>query len=110
MIIELPPLSVNKIWQGRRYKTKEYDDWIESGLWLLKGQKKQKPPYKIEIEFYMSVREDIDNPIKGLLDLLKKAEIIEDDRFIDELYIKKIKSKNKKIKFNFKPNTLSRGK
>jgi len=101
MELKIAPLSVNKIFQGRRFKTKEYNAWIEEGLWLLKGQTLRQPPYKISIEFYMSKASDIDNPVKGTLDLLKKAGIISDDRYIEYLEIKKIVSKDKKIIINF---------
>lgn len=99
--IDIDPLSVNSAFQGRRFKTPKYNDWITEGLWILKGMEKQKKPYKIRIQFYMSKLMDIDNPIKALLDLLVKAEIIEDDRYIEELYVKKIVSKEKKIVLKF---------
>ena len=103
-ILPLAPLSVNQAFQGRRFKTQKYNDWLENGLWLLKklgGSTHHHKPYNIEITLLMSRLMDIDNPIKMILDLLKKAGIIEDDRYVDTLFIKKIVSKNKMIKIKF---------
>jgi len=99
--IDLEPLSINGCWQGRRFKTERYKQWIKLGLWMVKGIEKQEKPYNIEIDFYMSKLMDIDNPVKGFLDLLKKANIIEDDRYIETLHIRKIVSKDKRIVVRF---------
>lgn len=99
--LKIPPLSINQAWQGRRFKTNQYKDWIERGLYLLRGVEKQTKPYKMEIEFYIAPQMDIDNPIKMFLDLLQKAGVIENDRWIVELHIKKIVSKEKKIRIKF---------
>ena len=100
-ILELAPLSVNKCFQGRRFMTKEYKQWTETGLWLLKGHKKHKGLVGIEIiaEMKNYKMADIDNILKPFLDLLVKAEVIEDDRKIEELSVRKEKSTNNKIRF-----------
>ena len=102
-ILPLAPLSVNQAFQGRRFKTQKYNDWLDNGLWLLKkaGGGTYRKPYNIEITLFMARLMDIDNPIKMILDLLKKAGVIEDDRYVDTLFIKKIVSKNKMIKIKF---------
>ena len=35
VIIDIKPLSVNKMWQGRRYKTYEYQKYEKEFLYLL---------------------------------------------------------------------------
>ena len=99
--LNLEALSVNRAWQGRRFKTREYNKWIQDGLWLLKSLEAQKKPYKLEIDLYVNALMDIDNPLKPLLDLLKKGGIIEDDRYIESLNVRKFISSDHKIVIRF---------
>jgi len=41
MKIEIPikPLTVNKAWQGRRFKTPAYKQYEKNCRWFLKGEK-----------------------------------------------------------------------
>ena len=100
-IIELKPLSVNKAWQGRRFKTKDYKQY-EKDFNLLVGsleKEKIKGDIAVTIEWHLKndKRTDIDNPTKPLLDLLSKAGAWEDDRKIRELHLYKYESKEDKI-------------
>ena len=100
--LQIKPLSINKAFQGRRYKTKEYDLWLEEGLRLLKAQKieKTRGDVALDIKFFMkSDRSDIDNPLKTFLDLIVKASLIDDDRVIQAIHLVKIKSKDERIEF-----------
>lgn len=99
--LNLEPLSINQAFQGRRFKTPKYNKWIKSGLWLLKPLKRQEKPYRIDVELYVGSLFDIDNALKPLFDLLKKGNIIEDDRYIEVLTIRKIISKEHKFIINF---------
>ena len=99
--ININPLSINTAWAGRRFKTPKYKKWAEDMLWLLKQLKPQEKPYKIEIDLYIAMLMDIDNPIKPILDALTKSGVIEDDRYIEKLIIRKIVSKEKKIVIRF---------
>ena len=49
--IDIKPLSVNKCWQGRRYKTSEYKAYEEELLWILRDMEhpkiKDKQPLEI---------------------------------------------------------------
>ena len=100
--LNITPLSVNCAWKGRRFATKEYKDWTEQCLWYLKKFKyRPDKPYKINIEFYQSKSQDIDSCIKMILDVLVKSGIIEDDRYVDELNVKKIGGKDRRIKIKF---------
>lgn len=99
-IINVPPLSVNKVWQGRRFKTKLYKDWEKDALKSMPKREMIMGDILVRLFFYMRYpkKADIDNPIKMALDLLTKRGWIEDDRKIFVLNVYKIKSKEEKIK------------
>lgn len=88
------PLSVNKAWQGRRYKTDEYI-WYEREIGKLV---QLNPPTEqldglLEIHFTFHLKHhkttDYDNLLKPLQDILCKCKVIDDDRFIYEARISK---------------------
>src|SRR3990167_1961409 len=87
------PLSVNKVWQGRRFKTREYLDYEKEILYLLPHQKTMSGDVKVSIDFYLKSvkRSDVDNFVKPLLDILVKKKYIEDDRKVMELHLTKHK-------------------
>jgi len=96
MIIDfsLEPFSVNRQYQGRRFMTKEYKDWKSLFAILCNGCSKSKiRATKVKIDWWHpnSNRRDIDGVCKSILDGLVQNEIIEDDRYIDELTIRKFK-------------------
>lgn len=76
-MVEIPikPLTVNKAWQGRRFKTKEYKQYEADVLRLL--PKSVEIP-EGEIELYLEWgfsnygQSDWDNPIKPFQDCLQK--------------------------------------
>lgn len=90
MKIDIKPLSVNKAWQGRRYKTKAYKAFEKEMLLLLPKLKNPiTTPIKISLVFGFSNKlSDIDNPIKMVLDIMQKKYKF-NDRDIYELNIKK---------------------
>lgn len=92
--LETKPLSVNKCWQGRRFKTKDYIDYEQEILLLLPKNVKIKGEFEIDITFYFKnySRTDIDNCVKPFLDILTKSGIIEDDRKCTRLQVFKEKS------------------
>lgn len=105
--IELPPLSVNKCWQGRRYKTKEYLNYQEDLLLVLPKKKLPEPPYRIYFEFGFSNKaSDWDNPVKPLQDIMQKKYGF-DDKDIYEANVKKIIVKKGYEYFKVKLETLS---
>lgn len=90
MKIEIKPLSVNQVWQGRRFKTKKYKNYEKELLYLL-------PPVEIDFKSLLSIEltfgfsnrsSDIDNPLKPLLDVLQKKYGF-DDKQVYELNVKK---------------------
>ena len=95
--IKLKPISINKAWQGRRFKTKEYTKWRKDfGLLVKFNQQKKIEPncegnYDICISVFLKNHKmfDIDNCIKPILDGLVENRIISDDRKIRSLSIVK---------------------
>ena len=87
--IDIKPLSVNEAWQGKRFKTKEYERYEKSILILLPKINIPSKPYCLTIEFRFSSRKsDIDNPLKPLIDILQKKYAI-DDKDINKLIVEK---------------------
>lgn len=72
--LDIKPLSVNRVWQGRRFKTKEYKDYEQLALTLLpKELNFPKRPYHFIIEFgFSSKAADADNCVKPILDIMQK--------------------------------------
>ncbi len=95
MKVNIKPLSINGAWKGRKFKTKEYDNYIEELLYLL-PKKININPEELHIIFHLKAstyhKADLDNFIKPVLDILVKKEIIEDDRFINKLILEKKES------------------
>ena len=102
--IKIKPLSVNRCWRGRRFKTDEYK-WYEIEVLSLLGRiDLPPPPYTVNYEFGVSNRAmDIDNPIKPFTDILQKRYGF-NDRDIYEMNVKKVKVKKgaEYIKFEIK--------
>jgi len=99
--VNIKPLSVNQVWQGKRFKTKAYTHYERDVLFMLPKMKLPDPPYKIYFEFGMSnVLSDWDNPIKPVQDILQKKYLF-DDRHIMEAHVKKVKVDKGKEYFSF---------
>jgi Holliday junction resolvase RusA-like endonuclease len=87
--IEITPLSVNKVWQGKRFKTPVYSKYETIVLLMLPKISIPEPPFKVNIQFgFSSTLSDIDNPLKPILDILQKKYNI-NDKDIFELNVKK---------------------
>lgn len=87
--IKLKPLSVNCAFKGKKFKTKEYDTYIRSMLFLLPKIEIGPAPYELSVVFgYSSRASDIDNGLKTFLDCLVKKYSF-DDRDIYRLNVKK---------------------
>lgn len=87
-----PPPSVNKLFanvSGKgRVKTKDYAQWIRATGWEVKAQGKPPVLGKVIVDITirrMSVRADIDNRIKAILDLLVSVHMIDDDQHVEEV-------------------------
>lgn len=95
ILIDTKPLSVNQAWRsGPRYRSKEYLQYEKDVLKLLPKMGKVKGEFEIDITFYTKnyKRCDADNIVKPLLDILKKAGMIEDDSKCVRLQVFKEKS------------------
>jgi Holliday junction resolvase RusA-like endonuclease len=99
MKIEIKPISINTCWQGRRFMTPAYKQWITDMLFLLPKWKTITGNTRIIITLNLksTVRGDIDNFLKPIIDCLVKKGLIEDDRYIQRLNVVKRKSKVENI-------------
>jgi len=99
--LPIKPLSNNRLWQGKRFKTREYNKYIELVLMLLpKGVDKIIGEYSIDIRVYIKsawLKSDVSNFIKGLEDCIVKAGLVDDDRFCTDLRIRKYKSDEDRV-------------
>lgn len=102
--LKVKPLSVNKAWKGRRFKTPEYISY-EWEVAVLLPKIKISGDVDILIEYHMNFAKlsDIDNPSKPLLDILVKQGLIDDDRKIWHLDQYKFQSDENFIYIEIKP-------
>ena len=91
MIINIKALSVNKCWQGRRFKTPTYKAYESMLLMLLPNSFKAPPGHiKLSVVFGLSSRaNDIDNGLKPFIDILQKKYGF-NDRDIYKLEVEKV--------------------
>jgi len=101
--LNIKPLSVNKAFQGRRFKTNDYKKFERVMLMMLPTINKDLTgDLKVCINYgFSSKLSDIDNPCKLVLDCLVKKYNF-DDRQIYELNQKKeiVKKGEEYINFN----------
>ena len=96
--LKIKPLSVNKVWQGRRFKTQDYKNYEEEVYYNL-PKKHVSGFVHITFSFYIKSfkRSDVDNFIKPLLDVIVKKGLIQDDRFVKKVTAEKYQSEEEKI-------------
>jgi len=71
--IKLKPLSVNKAWKGKRYKSNDYKNFERSLLYLLPPLNAPSGKLQLNLEMGFSNRgSDLDNPVKMIQDILSK--------------------------------------
>jgi len=105
MKINIKHLSVNRAWMWRRFKTKEYKNYEQELMWLLKPIELPMWKIKLVVTFWMSNKlSDIDNGLKPLIDILQKHYKF-NDRDIYELHVKKeiVKKGEEFIDFDILP-------
>ncbi|MEK6878042.1 MAG: RusA family crossover junction endodeoxyribonuclease [Nanoarchaeota archaeon] len=107
IVIPIKPISTNKLFQGRRFKTKDYDAFINAALYFAPKLQMTKGLVSLKIDFYVQneKRSDLDNFLKGSLDLIVKAGYIEDDRFIYKIIARKFAADKtqERIELKIKP-------
>lgn len=101
MEILVKPLSVNKVWQGRRFKTFEYKKYEKDVSCFLKG-KKIEGDIELHFKFYIKndKMSDLDNFIKPILDIIVKNGLIQDDRFVKKIIAEKFHNDEEKIEID----------
>tara|TARA_R110000851_G_scaffold203395_1_gene355229 strand:- start:48 stop:386 length:339 start_codon:yes stop_codon:yes gene_type:complete len=102
--INIKPLSVNKAWRGRRFKTKDYTQFEKDLLLLLpKDVKVPEGELSLWITYgFSSKGSDIDNPTKMVIDILSKKYGFNDNRIYHlDLTKEIVKKGNEFIKFDF---------
>lgn len=94
------PISANQMYapvaRGKMVKSKKYNLWINKNLPLLKDQMDVITQFPINLEImvmanhFWRMKNDSDNLVKPLIDLLVKAEIIPDDtsRYIENISVR----------------------
>lgn len=108
--IKVKPLSINKAFVGRRFKTLDCKKYELEVLYQLPKIEVPQGKLKLEIVAGLSSRNaDIDNVAKIFIDCLQKKYGF-NDRDIYELNLKKeiVKKGEEFIKFNFKTNEKQR--
>lgn len=103
--IKIKPISVNRCWQGRRFKTKEYE-YYEQELLLKLPKININKKQKISLSFnfgFSNTNQDIDSSLKPTIDIMQKKYGF-NDRNIFQLYVEKFITKkgNEFIEFIFK--------
>lgn len=101
--ILIKPLSVNKAWQGKRFKTRDYKAYEQELLLILPRIGIPKGNLEVYYEVgYSNKLSDIDNFVKPFQDILQKKYNFDDNRIYKLVIEKKIVKKGKEyIKFQF---------
>ena len=110
MRIEIKPLSVNEVWQGRRFKTKDYTAYEFATMALvnmLKNEIEIPETGNLYVHYTFGVsnkNSDIDNLIKPFQDILQKVYNFNDKRIYEMRVSKRIvKIGHEYIDFNILP-------
>lgn len=91
MRLLIKPLSVNKAYRGKRYKSADYKQYIKDCQKLLTHCAVPDGDFSIVLEFGASTwRSDVDNVVKPFLDILQARYGFNDSR-IEKLFITKTK-------------------
>ena len=90
MRLYIKPLSVNQVWQGKRFKTKAYKDYEKEVLLSLKAMQVSGGKLSLHLLFGLSSKNaDVDNPVKPFIDCLQKKYLF-NDRQIYRLTVEKV--------------------
>ena len=103
--LNIKPLSVNKLYNGQRTRSKLYNKYHRDVSFLLPKLKEKLPEMlSIEILFGFSTKNaDIDNCCKGIIDIISKKYQFNDNRIYELNLRKHIVPKGKEyIEINIK--------
>lgn len=90
--VEIKPLSVNKVWQGKRFKTKDYKEYEVLVMDKLDDYDLSELKQPIELSMFVgmsNMNSDVDNVVKPFVDILQKKYGF-NDRYIFRLIVEKI--------------------
>lgn len=82
MKLDIKPMSVNRAWQGKRFKTNDYKRYERDCLFMLpKSINVPAGKLKLTLDFgFSSKLADADNPVKCFVDILQKKYGFNDSR------------------------------
>ena len=105
VIVEAKPMTSNKSWQGRKFRTRDYDSYEKEILYLLPWKEQMIGFIEINYTFGISyvTQGDVDNFIKPLNDILVKKGYIKDDRYVMRISAEKVVSDEPFIKIKIYP-------
>ena len=106
--VNIKPLSVNRAWMGRRFKTNEYKIYERQLQLILPALTLPEAPYSVIYHVSYSNRgSDIDNFLKQFNDCLQKKYNFDDKHiFHMEVFKHIVKKGLEKIEFNIKHYAL----
>ena len=108
--INIKPLSVNDVWQGKRFKTPAYKNYEKLLLLTLPKIKIPEPPYVIYFEFgFSNSASDWDNPVKPFQDILSKKYRF-NDKLIKRAIVDTVLVKKGQEYIKFQISTLEQSK
>lgn len=111
--IPVKPLSVNQVWQGKRFKTGDYKAFEQLCGYAL-PPKIEIPDGELEVYYEFGVsnfRADVDNFIKPFTDILQKKYGFNDARIVEVRARKKLVAKGEEyIRFSILPGIDYEGK
>ena len=108
-LVDIKPLSVNKCWRGRRFKTQDYKEYEKKLLDILPSDLIVPEEGKLVIHLifgFSSMASDWDNPIKAFQDILQKKYSFNDSRIFEAHVYKKIVKKGDDFVFFRLSNTV----
>jgi Holliday junction resolvase RusA-like endonuclease len=94
------PFSANQMYvpiaRGKMAKSRKYNAWIEKNLPVLKEEMLPASQFPINVELLVManhlwrMKNDVDNLVKPLIDLLVRAQIIPDDtsRYVENVHLR----------------------
>lgn len=100
--LEIKPLSVNEVWQGKRYKTQKYKKYRADLQLILKNVEIPEGELFVSYEFGVSnMCSDVDNLVKPFQDALQDKYGFNDSKIKSFFATKtKVKKGQEFIKFN----------
>jgi Holliday junction resolvase RusA-like endonuclease len=90
--VEIKALSVNKAWQGKRFKTKEYVTYEKEVMDKLEFVDMSQTKMPIELSLivgFSNMASDVDNVVKPFLDILQKKYKF-NDKYVFRLIVEKM--------------------